>query len=110
MLLPNGAQARIDDRKLLQYILSPTHPHGRSHARLFDQLLGINLSNAHVLRDALLEAATTREAVPIETSQFGRKYEVRFSLHSARGEYTVLSIWIVSFDDSAPKLVTAYIE
>ena len=110
MRLPNGDRAVVDDRKLLQYILSPAHPHGRSHARLFDQLLGINLGNADVLRQALLLAARDADATPGQSSPYGQKFEVRFPMSGPRGRYTVLSVWFVEADDSAPRLITAYIE
>ncbi len=110
MRLPDGNQAIVEDRKLLHYVLSPSHPHGRTHAHLFDRLLGVNLSNEDVLREALLRAAANEDAFPTETSEFGQKYEVRFSLKGPRGRYTVLSVWIVDSEQSAPRLVTAYIE
>ncbi|MGH7175937.1 MAG: DUF6883 domain-containing protein [Tepidisphaeraceae bacterium] len=110
MLLPRGDRARVDDRKLLQYILSPTHAHGRTHVLLFEQLLGINLSNADVLRSALLQAARSGDATLAEASNFGTKFEIRFSLQGPRGQYTVLSVWLIESDNDSPRLVTAYIE
>ena len=110
MKLPNADRAVIEDRKLLQYVLSPVHPHGRTHAHLFDRLLGINLANADVLRQALLQAAATEQAIPGPISAYGQKFEVRFSLAGPRGVYNVLSVWMVEFPNDPPRLVTAYIE
>src|SRR6266542_6073637 len=95
MRLPNGEKAVVDDVKLLQYILNPAHPHGRTHAHLFDRLLGINLTNADVLRQALLEAAVSGDAIAGASSSFGQKFEIRFSLTGPRGAYNVLSVWMV---------------
>jgi len=110
MRMPNAERAVVDDRKLLQYILSPTHPHGRTHAHLFDRLLGINLTNADILRKALLEAALRDDAQPTEKTEFGQKYEIRFSLTGPRGVYNVLSVWLVDVTGAPPRLVTAYVE
>jgi hypothetical protein len=110
MRLPNGDRAVVDDRKLLQFILSPSHPHGRTHAHLFDRLLGINLTNADVLRQALLQAAATGDAILGEMSDFGQKYEIRFTFSGPRGVYNVLSVWMIESSGDVPRLVTAYIE
>lgn len=109
MKLPNGDRALISDEKLLRYILNPMHPVGGPHAILFDRLLGINLTCADVLRQALLAAVRDEDAVPGKSSAYGDKFEVRFSLTGPRGRYTVLSIWIILTGDDVPQLVTAYI-
>src|SRR2546423_14323551 len=109
MKLPNGDQALIDDRKLLGYVLSPSHPTGREHARLFDILLGINATNADVLRAALKDAARDGEADAGKASPYGMKYTIRFPMTGPRGRYTVLTVWIIPAGASAPRLVTAYI-
>jgi hypothetical protein len=112
MKLPYGERAIVDDRKLLKYILNSAHPHGRTHAILFERLLGITKSNAEILRSSLLRAAADGEAIDTGDEGFGTKYEIRFSMDGRRGKYIVLSVWIVERDgaDVVPRLVTAYIE
>lgn len=110
MKLPNGDEAIISDQKLLGYLLNPSHEEGKDHARLFDLLLGINLTNAHLLRAELLVAAREADASFGKSSRYGKKYEVRFQMTGKRGCYTILSVWIVPADDPVPRLVTAYIE
>jgi filamentous hemagglutinin len=39
-ILRNARRAIIDERKLTDYVLSPSHPHGRDKARLFRSILG----------------------------------------------------------------------
>src|SRR5437588_12407340 len=102
MLLPNGERAIVEDHKLLRYILNPSHPHGKTHAQLFDRLLGINLTCADVLRQALLDAAKSEQALPGQQSEFGAKFEIRFSLTGRRGTYTVLSIWMLDSPEASP--------
>lgn len=110
MKLQNGDKAIIEDTKLWGYILNPHHPYGRQHAYLFKRLLDIDLSNWHVLKTALAEAARSANATFGRHSPHGEKYEVRFPMSGSRGCYTILSIWIVPVGQSVPRLVTAYIE
>lgn len=62
--LPNGGQAILDMRKIEDYCLAPSHPRGRHKARVFREALGLQRSDASWLRDALLEAAQSDEALP----------------------------------------------
>ena len=110
MKLPNGDRAVVPMEKLADYALNPSHPHGRSHAVLFDRLLGITAANAQVLYDALRRAAADQEATPGAVSAYGSKYEVRFPMTGPRGTVTVLSVWIVPLGTDVPTLVTVYIE
>ena len=109
MKLPNGDRAAVSDAKLLGYLLNPDHDEGRHHARLFDLLLGVNLSNADRLRSELLRAAREDEATPGKQSKYGSKYEIRFDMTGPRGRYTVLSVWFVPLGETVSHLVTAYV-
>ncbi len=110
MKLPGGDRAIVADEKLLGYLLNPEHEHGASKAYLFKALLGIDRQNAEVLQIALLNAAREGEAFAGRRSPYGQKYEIRFAMGGPRGEYTVLSVWIVPESEGRPVLVTAYVE
>jgi hypothetical protein len=110
MKLPNGDKAVVSQRKLLGYILNPNHKDGKEHALLFDRLLGINLTNAHLLYDALIKAAVDEDAVLGKPSPYGEKYQIRFQMTGSRGSYTVLSIWMIRPTVPVPHLVTAFID
>jgi hypothetical protein len=43
-LLPNGARAILDIRKLADYCLNPAHLRGRHKARVFRQALRLNVA------------------------------------------------------------------
>ena len=73
MKLPNGHRAIVEERKLREYVLNPAHPVGRHHAFLFERLLGIRLSNAGVLREALLTAAAREDVSREVTTPHGHK-------------------------------------
>ena len=110
MKLPNGHLAVMTDEKLLGYLLNESHPSNPGHAELFRTLLGIGPNNADVLRNALLKAAANEDATPGTPSPFGDKYEIRFEMTGPKRVYTILSIWIIEYGRSEPRLVTAFIE
>jgi hypothetical protein len=51
MKLPNAEHAEIDLRKLNEYLLSTTHPIGRSKSVFFSEI-GYNQSNTEALKRA----------------------------------------------------------
>lgn len=110
MKLPNGESALVEEEKVTGYLLNPLHPVGGPKARLFNSLLGLNLSNWQKLYDALIDAAENGDAFAGRASAFGQKYDIRFQMTGPRGTYTILSIWIVASGTSIPRLVTSYIE
>ena len=63
MKLPYGDKAIIEQRKIMDYSLSPDHDDGKHKARLFRDLLGLTRDHATLLLDALKEAAVDGEAV-----------------------------------------------
>jgi len=109
MRMPNGEHAWVPREKIDRYLLDETHPKGGGKAVLFRDLLGITPENRDVLELALLDAAAIQEASPLGRTEFGDKWAVEFEMTSARGSYTVFSVWIVSDTDPRPKLVTAYV-
>ncbi len=72
MKLPNGDHALVEDAKLRDYVLNPRHPVGRHHAALFERLLGIELGNAEVLKDALLRVAANEVVTREVATPYGR--------------------------------------
>lgn len=62
MKLPGGERAVLGT-KLEDYSLNPLHRDGRHKARVFAAALGITLVNRELLRNALLDAAATSDAV-----------------------------------------------
>jgi hypothetical protein len=110
MKLPNGANALVEQRKLLDYVLNPGHPKGCHHAALFRDLLGITADNWGDLRDALLAAAATEEVLPGQPSPFGQKFEMRLSVSGPAGVKTVLAVWLIETGAARPRLITCYVE
>ena len=74
--LPNSERAILDIRKIEDYCLNPQHPRGRHKARLFRELLGATRIDGPWLRDTLLDAVRTGEAIELAADAFGSRWRV----------------------------------
>ncbi|MFC5412377.1 DUF6883 domain-containing protein [Larkinella bovis] len=83
--LPNCEKARIDDSKLYQYLLNPTHPDGKSKARFFEHI-GYTLDKGEQLRTDLLRLACTGSVVDESANRAGHKYIVVGSMEAPNGK------------------------
>ena len=109
MGLPNAERAEVDPRKLADYCLSPVHPVGKHKAAVFRAALGLTASDAGELRDRLLQAAVSGQAVPGSTDEYGQRFTVDFEVSTAVGIATVRSAWIVRAGEDFPRLTTCYL-
>jgi hypothetical protein len=81
--LPNVDIAVVEDAKVRDYLLSPTHPVGRFKS-VFFIALGFAPDRWEALRDALLELARAGDAVPGQARPFGLKFEIRATFWGLR--------------------------
>src|SRR5437764_14481868 len=91
MKLPNGDKAILDPRKLTDYTLSPEHDDGKHKARLFQELLGVSLENAHLLLAALKEAAVREESIVGKQDSYGQRYVLEFQFTVQNGSALIRS-------------------
>ncbi|HMP81243.1 MAG TPA: hypothetical protein PKA41_00885 [Verrucomicrobiota bacterium] len=109
MKLPNGERADLGT-KLEDYTLNPLHRDGRHKARVFFATLGITLENRHLLKEALIHAATSTDAAESRGDNgFGAVFTLRFPLKTHSGAATVMSVWIIRHGEDFPRLSTCYI-
>jgi hypothetical protein len=108
MKLPNAQNAIVDERKVREYSLSPSHPIGRFKAKFFESV-GFPPEAWSEFMDALKRLAAEGDAQVVEESDYGQKYVVRGQI-SARGAQPtdVDSVWIIRAGDDTPRLVTVY--
>lgn len=108
MKLPNNESVYIPISKLLDYLLSETHPIGKSKAKYL-RSVGFNETNIDLLRQKLIAIAQTeniKEAIP---SSHGVKYVIDGSIKTPIGFYiTMRTIWIIDKGQASPRFVTAY--
>jgi len=76
VLLPNHAQAKIDIRKLRDYVLNPQHPEGRHKARVFVSALGLTAQDSEWLAAAIIEQLPAADAIPTDVSPWGTLFRV----------------------------------
>ncbi|MBD2426399.1 DUF6883 domain-containing protein [Phormidium sp. FACHB-1136] len=109
MKLPNGASAIIPMDKLVGYCLNPNHSSGKHKARVFAAALGIKADNAEDLRQLIAQAAVEGEVVQQGSTAFGQLYKVDWVIID-RGSVVLRTLWEVRTDQSAPRLVSAFIK
>lgn len=109
MKLPNAARAIVDIEKLRDYCLSESHSRGKHKARVFTTTLGLTATDAFELRDAILFAVQTEEAVAGERDEYGQRYIVDFSMRRKGSEAVVRSAWIIRRGENVPRLTSCYV-
>jgi hypothetical protein len=109
MMLPNGDRAIVDFAKLRDYCLNPDHPRGKHKARVFVAVLGLTPDRSHELRDALLDAARTENAIATDRDEYGQRYVVDFTMTGLTGTARVRSSWIVRTSEDFPRLTSCYV-
>ena len=108
MKLPNRDKAIIPRNKLVKYLLSETHPYGKSKAKFFLSL-GFKQSNVQTLSEALKIIALTAEVSKKVSSPHGEKYILDGSIESPIGKtIRTRTIWIIDKGQKRPRFVTAY--
>src|SRR5437764_7602804 len=110
MKLPNAAQAVVDIAKLRDYSLNPAHDVGKHKARVFLSALGLTSSDADWLREQLLTAAQTGDAVSGTPSPFGETYVMDAVISHAGQSAIVRTAWIVEYGTDFPRLTSCYVK
>jgi hypothetical protein len=93
--------------KLKDYLLSQTHPVGKTKAKVF-HALGFNEGNVEVLEQSLLMIAC-QDVKSVVSSIYGKKYVIESPLHGLNERtIQIQTIWIIETDQNNPRFVTAY--
>jgi hypothetical protein len=109
MKLPNPDNAYIDDSKLAGYCLNFSHAEGQHKARVFKSALGLTIEHLENLKNALLEAVKSYDAIPDNRNQYGHNYTIDFPMTHGNKTATIHSVWIIRNSENFPRLVTCYI-
>jgi hypothetical protein len=107
--LPNADRAVVDVVKLRDYVLSHNHPRGRHKARVFLAALDLTAADAEELRLALLQSASSGDAVQGATDEFGTRYTLDFQMVCSTKCAWIRGIWIVPISDGLPRLTSCYV-
>jgi hypothetical protein len=107
--LPHGDEAILDIRKIEDYCLKPAHPRGRHKARVFREALGLAQTDAPWLRDVLLEAARSADAIETATDVWGTYWCIDAAVTRQAKSAVVRSIWMVRTGESVPRFITCWV-
>jgi len=107
--LPHSDEAILDIRKIEDYCLNPSHPHGRHKARVFREALDLQRSDAGWLRGVLLEAARSSEAFQIAEYAWGSHWRLDATIRRQGKSAVVRTIWIVRTGESMPRFVSCWV-
>lgn len=108
MKLQNKENAYIPTAKLLNYLLSETHPIGKSKARYL-RSMGFNETNVNLLKERLIAIAKSENVKETISSSHGVKYVIDGLLQTPVGISTqIRTIWVIEKGQERPRFVTAY--
>jgi uncharacterized protein DUF6883 len=108
MKLPGVEKAEIHSAKIVSYLLSTTHPAGKSKASFFMEF-GFSADKWEELAAALKQHAIDNEVARQEKTAFGTRYIVEGRLKAADGTWlNIRSAWFIHEPGEAPKFVTAH--
>lgn len=106
--LPNAERALIARSKILDYLLSETHPDGRGKARFF-AAHGFSPAQWELLAAALRDHARAHRVAETVETAFGARYVVEGGLKAPDGRTPgVRAVWFIRTGWEIPELVTAY--
>ncbi len=106
--MPMADRAIVPEVKLVEYLLSSTHPDGRGKARFFLRF-GFRAAQWPELATALRQHACEHGVLESMETPFGTRYVVEGPLRSPDGRSPeVRTIWFVELNSGYPRLVTAY--
>ena len=108
MKLPNVENARIDETKIVDYLLAVDHPEGAGKATFFLRF-GFTIDDWQTFADALISHAQLCHVAKLSESGFGTKYQIDGPLSCPDGRLpAVRSVWIVDVGTDFPRLITAH--
>lgn len=108
MNLPNAKQLQVDREKILDYLLSSSHPDGRAKAEFFRRF-GFRRELWEVLAEALRGHGMAHPITKTVESPHGTRYSVEGKIESPdRRNPCVRSVWMLETGTTTPRLITAF--
>ena len=108
MKLPNSEQALVEREKITEYLLSTTHPSGRSKA-LFFLRFGFSTDSWEDFAESLRLQASANDVVEVEDTEYGLRYYIDGTIEAPDGRSPeVRTVWQFDSGNDYPRLVTAF--
>ena len=109
MKLPNAEHAVVEISTLRDYSLNSQHESGKHKARVFKSALGLTADDAEWLREEILSAVQTGEAVARPDSPFGAHFVVDVLIEREGRTALVRTARIVESGTAFPRLTSRYV-
>ena len=107
-VIPDRARSRVDRAKIVDYLLSTTHPDGRAKAEFFLRF-GFRAERWHELGDALREVGASNPVASLVETAYGLRYTVDGPVRAPDGRAPrVRTVWIVEPGEVSSRLITAH--
>jgi hypothetical protein len=108
MQVPNLEAAIVPAAKIVDYLLSATHPDGK-HKAAFFEAFGFARDRWRELEQSLKQHLADHDIARNEPSRFGTRYAVEGIMTTPDGRSPfVRTIWFIENNDDIPRFVTAY--
>ena len=108
MKLPYAAKACVERKKIVEYLLSSSHPDGSAKERFFIRF-GFSSEKWKIFAQALKEHSRTHDVGASIESRHGTRYSVDGRLETPDGRNPkVRTVWVLAKRSKSPRLVTAY--
>lgn len=108
MKLPNRDQAIVPKAKLVDYLLSKTHPVGNSKAKFFRKLK-FDETNTETLAISLLKVARENDIKSTREFSYGTNYIIEGEIDTPIGKTVkIITVWFIKIEKIKPSFVTAY--
>lgn len=104
--LPHAERARVDEAKIVGYLLSPAKSRGKA---AFFPGFGFAAGDWQRMAKALIEHGRSGMVSSVVESEYGSRYSVDGSLATPSGRSpNVRTVWIVEGGADFPRLITAH--
>ncbi|MBI5848246.1 MAG: hypothetical protein HZB31_09920 [Nitrospirae bacterium] len=108
VMVPNAGSARVDRKKIIEYLLCESHPDGRTKAAFFMKL-GFAVNQWEVMAEMLRKHGMTHPVVKTVRTEYGMRYCVDGPVETPAGvKPSIRTVWIIEEGSSEPRLITAY--
>ncbi|MBM4055389.1 MAG: hypothetical protein FJ264_12135 [Planctomycetes bacterium] len=108
MKLPNLDLVQVEKKKIIEYLLSTSHPDGSSKASFFAQF-GFSAQNWETLAQSFRKHVKMHDIAKVVESDYGTRYSVDGYIETPDGRNpNVRSVWIIPKQSRIPRLITAH--
>jgi hypothetical protein len=105
--LPATISLRVDEAKVLNYLLNDQHHEGKSKSKYF-KACGFSRDAWADLRTALIAHGKQRPIVSTEVNQYGTKHVVECEIKTPDGKNRCIrTVWVIE-PNTEIRLITAY--